>query len=159
MKIDLYQIYRCFHFTSFVYPIVLNVLKLWTESLDWEIRIFTCKEDQVDLSTDADVVGISVYTQTAPASYRICDGLRKKDKIVILGGPHFRGPATYEEAAPHCDVLVHSICEEQWKTLLGDIAEGKILPNQERTRYIVDEEKSFRYPNNPYSAGRKPVFW
>jgi len=154
MKIDLYQIYRRFHFTSFVYPIVLNVLKFWTESLDWEIRIFTCTEDQVNLSTDSDVVGISVYTQTARASYRVCDALRKKNKIVILGGPHFRGPATCEEAEPHCDVLVHSICEDQWETLLMDIAEGKILPGQDGTRYIVDEEKRFRYPDSFFESSR-----
>ena len=114
MKIDLYHIFRQFHFSNFAFPIILDVLKVWSGSVGWEPRVTICKEAKVNLSSDAEVIGISVYTQTAPAAYRISDKLRKKGKIVILGGPHFRSPATYEEASSHCDVVVSSICREQW---------------------------------------------
>jgi len=152
MKIELYYLYKHFHFTSFAYPVVLDVLKVWAESIGWEARVLICKGDKVNLSSDADVVGISVYTQTAPMAYRLSEKLRKKGKIVILGGPHFRGPTTYKEASSHCDVIVTSTNQEQWKNLLYKIAEGKILPTHQKTLYIVDEEKSFRYPDYFYES-------
>lgn len=152
MKIDLYHLHRYLHFTSFAYPIVLDVLKVWADSIGWEVRVSSCKEAKINLSSDAEVVGISVYTQTAPAAYRLGEKLRNQGKIVIFGGPHFRGPATYKEASYHCDVVVTSICEEQWKSLLNEIAEGKILPNRQKTLYIVDKENHFRYPNNFYET-------
>jgi radical SAM superfamily enzyme YgiQ (UPF0313 family) len=152
MKIELYYLYKHFHFTSFAYPLVLDVLKVWAESIGWEARVFICKEDKVNLSSDADVVGISVYTQTAPMAYRVSEKLRKKGKIVIFGGPHFRGPTTYQEASCHSDVIVSSTSEEQWKTLLDKIAKGKILPKHQKTLCIVDEERSFRYPDFFYES-------
>jgi radical SAM superfamily enzyme YgiQ (UPF0313 family) len=121
-------------------------------STDWQVRIAVCKESQVDLTTDADVVGFSVYTQTAPAVYRLSDQLRRQGKIVIFGGPHFRGPNTYAEAAPHCDVVVCSICETLWQSLLTDIAREKITPGRHRPLYLVDINNEFRYPNEFYET-------
>jgi radical SAM superfamily enzyme YgiQ (UPF0313 family) len=154
MKIDLYHLCRDFHFSSFVNPIILNALRLWAESIGWEARISVCKEGEVDLSTDADVVGFSVYTQTAPAAYRVSDKLREGGKIVLLGGPHFRGPATVREAVSHCHVIINSISEEQWKRLLNDIAEGRIHADPQKVRYIIDNKKHFRYPDNSYESAR-----
>ena len=138
MKIDLYHLYRNFHFSSFAYPIILNVLKSWAESVGCSVRISVCKESRVNLISDCDVVGFSVYTQTAPAVFRVSDELRNRGKIVILGGPHFRGSATTKEAALHCDVIVNSICEVQWKDLLNGIREGKIPGSRRKKIYIYD---------------------
>ena len=159
MKIDLYHLYHHLHFSNLAYPIVLDVLKVWAESIGWEVRVFVCKEAKADLSTDADVVGISVYTQTAPAAYRIAEQLRRRGKVVILGGPHFRGPATYKEALSRCVAVVNSICEEQWRALLNDIARGKISSNLEEPPFIVDTEKKFRYPSNFYEALRSKKWY
>jgi len=152
MKIELYHLYKHFHFSSFAYPVVLDVLKVWAESIGWQAQVLICGEDKVDLSTDADVVGISVYTHTAPMAYRLSDELRRTGKVVILGGPHFRGPATCEEGSSHCDVLVASTNEEQWKGLLSKIDRGAILPAHQKTLYIVDEARSFRYPDHFYES-------
>ena len=65
MKIDLYHLYRSFHFSKLAYPIALAVLKVWAESIGWQARVSICKESRVDLATDAAAVGISVYSQTA----------------------------------------------------------------------------------------------
>ena len=150
MKIDLYHINKHLHLTSFAYPIVLDALKTWAESIGWEARVFVCKESGVDLSSDADVVGISVYTVTAPAAFRLSQKLRRKGKVVILGGPHFRGQETYGEASVHCDVVVNSICENRWKNLLKSIENGEILSKKKRALYIVDNQREFRYPDNFY---------
>jgi radical SAM superfamily enzyme YgiQ (UPF0313 family) len=158
MKIELYHIFRHFHFTIFVYPIGLDALRLWAEACGWKAYVSVCRESKVKISLEADVVGISVYTQTAPAAYRLADKYRSKGKVVILGGPHFRGSATYNEAAPHCDVIVNSICEEQWKALLKDIVAGRISPGSQKPRCIIDTKGRFRYPDN-FHESTKSLKW
>ena len=150
MQIDLYHLYRRLDHNKLAHPIALDVLKKWAVSIDWEAQVRICRESEVDLSSNAQVVGISVYTQTALAAYRLGDKLRKKGKVVILGGPHFRVARTRVEAAAHCDILVHSICEQQWINILNNIAEGHIGPNHPETIFIADNENKFRYPNNYY---------
>jgi len=145
-RIDLYHLYRRFSLINLAYPIVLDALKMWAESVGWQVRVSVCKESAVDISSDANVVGFSVYTQTASATYRLAEKLRAAGKIVILGGPHFRGPETFAEAVPYCDILVSSICERQWKVLLSAISEGKIGPNRRRPLLVIDRERNFRYP-------------
>jgi radical SAM superfamily enzyme YgiQ (UPF0313 family) len=154
VKVDLYHLHRGLNFASVVYPIVIDVLKLWSESKGWEARGSICKASKVDLETNAEVVGISVYTQTAPAAYRVSAELRRRGKIVILGGPHFRGPSTLEEAAPYCDVIVSSTCEEQWRALLDAVTIETLLPNRDKPLYVVDDENRFRYPNNFHQSLR-----
>jgi len=152
MKIDLYHLYRHLDFTHLAFPIILNALRLWAAHTDWQFRVSVCKEQQVDLATDAEVVGFSVYTQTAPAVYRLSSQLRRRGKVVIFGGPHFRGPHTYAEAAPYCDVVVSSICKTQWLSLLTDIAREKIAPGRRRPLCVVDTNNEFRYPDEFYQA-------
>jgi len=98
MRIDFYHLQRGFNFHKFAYPIMLDVLGVWAEAAGWTPRIRICQESQVDLDTDADVVGFSVYTQTVPAIYRAADALRRRGKVVFFGGPHFRGSSTVAEA-------------------------------------------------------------
>jgi radical SAM superfamily enzyme YgiQ (UPF0313 family) len=152
MQIDLYHLFRSFHFSKMAYPIVLDVLKVWAESRGWRARVSICKESAVDLSTDADAVGISVYSQTAPAAYRVAAALRRRGKIVILGGPHFRGSSTHREAEPYCDAIVTSVCEEQWGALLDDITEGRLVANRPTPLHVVDVGERFRYPTNFYQS-------
>jgi radical SAM superfamily enzyme YgiQ (UPF0313 family) len=152
VKIDLYHLYRRLSLTNLAYPIVMDVLKMWAISVGWQTHVSVCKESQVDFNTDANVVGFSVYTQTAEANYRVAKSLRRRGKIVIFGGPHFRGPQTYLEAFPYCDIIVNSICESQWKNLLKGITEGTIGPNTQRPLLVIDKERRFRYPRKPFQA-------
>jgi len=152
MRVDLYHLYRGVHFSRVIYPIFLDVLKVWGRALGWETRLSVARESAVDLDTSAEVVGISVYTQTAPAAYRVSDELRPRGKIVVLGGPHFRGSSTLEEAAPHCDVIAPSICEEQWHDLLRDVASARLQPGREKPLLVSDRDNRFRYPRNFFQA-------
>jgi radical SAM superfamily enzyme YgiQ (UPF0313 family) len=108
------------------------------------------------------VVAFSVYTQTAPTAYRLSQKMREKEKIVIFGGPHFRG-ANYVEGLDHCDILVYSICKEQWINLLREIECGKITPAGSRLgracRFIKDTENKFRYPENFYETFKHLKFY
>ena len=152
MKIDLYHLYRGFHFSKLAYPIVLDVLRTWAEDRDWEARVSISSEQNVDCETDADVVGFSVYTQTAPAIYRVADRLRQRGKIVFFGGPHFRGSSTLDEAASHCDVIAGSICESQMRELLAMVESGRLGPNREKPLHIADTKQQFQYPTNFYQS-------
>jgi radical SAM superfamily enzyme YgiQ (UPF0313 family) len=152
MKIDLYHLYRDLHFSKLAYPIVFDVLKVWAESNGWEARGSICKESGVDLDTDADVVGISVYTQTAPAAYRVAERLRERGKVVLLGGPHFRGRSTHAEAARYGDVVAGSMCEQQMREILDAVAEGRLAANRRQPLYVADTQNRFRYPENFYQS-------
>jgi hypothetical protein len=107
MDIDLYHLYRSFHFSKMAYPIVLDVLKVWAESRGWRARVSICKPSAVDLDTDAAAGGISVYSQTAPAAYRVGAELRRR------GGSHLRQPARPPGPSrfPDRPVRCSTVCE------------------------------------------------
>jgi radical SAM superfamily enzyme YgiQ (UPF0313 family) len=66
--------------------------------------LFLRAQEILDRNIEADLVGISTITATAPASYAIADSLRKKGIPVVIGGPH----ASFlpEEALEHADYCV-----------------------------------------------------
>jgi radical SAM superfamily enzyme YgiQ (UPF0313 family) len=159
MKITLYHLYRRLDHNMLAYPIVLEVLRSWAESIGWKASVSICTESKVKIANSAEVVGISVYTQTAQAAYRLSDKLRRRGKIVILGGPHFRIPRTQSEAISHCDVLVHSICKEQWIEVLRAVEKGQIQAGNPGTVFIIDKDNSFRYPENFYGHNQSKKWY
>ncbi len=134
---------------------MLAVLKAWTDPIGHETRVMTCGEDDVDLDTNADIVAFSVYTFMAPAAYRLSDILRKKGKVVILGGPHFNGMQTMEEGAAHASVVARSIHRGQWEKILHDVECGKISPYNSQPIIVHDAEHSFRFPDNLHEVYRE----
>ncbi len=159
MKLEICHLYRHFDYANWAHPIIIDVLKMWAEAIGWEVRVSVCREADVPLSGDADVVAFSVYTQTAPAAYRLGKALRNRGKIVVFGGPHFRGPF-YREGLRHCDVVVDSISEAQWKGLLDDIEQDRIEPNSGNDAlYIKETDKLFRYPENHLVAHTQESWW
>ena len=151
MRIDIYHLFNNFDNVNFIPPVIIDILRIWSEKKGWNVRTGVAREKSVNLNTDADVVAFSVYTQTAHAAYRLSAKLREKGKIVILGGPHFRGP-NCEEGLDRCDVLVNTICEDQWAQALEDIERGRLEPNSSRATYINDAERRFRTPRGLYAA-------
>lgn len=151
MKIDLYLLDRFVKVQNLVSYPMIDILKVWTKSLGYEIRYKRTNEAGVDLDTDAEVVAFRAYTHMAPAAYRLGDALKQKGKIVIFGGPHFHSKRTIDEAKPHCNIVVESICFEQWQALLEKIKKREILPDC-RTIHIIDNENRFHFPDNLYEA-------
>jgi len=151
MKIDIYHVYLRFQVNNMVYPIAPKILQHWSESHGWETRTMECVESKVDYSTDADVIAFSIYTQTAKSSYRIAEKFRKMGKIVIFGGPHFRG-GVYKEALDKCDLVATSVSEEQWISILDRIASGEIASGSKRAIYQEDSKNEFRFPDDMYKT-------
>ena len=74
---------------------------------------------------DADLVGISTVTSTAPAAYRIADDLRAMGVKVFMGGPH----VTFmpDEALEHCDWVFRGEADE-WITQAVAAIDGRFDP-------------------------------
>ncbi|MFH1013695.1 MAG: radical SAM protein [Thermoplasmatota archaeon] len=96
--------------------------------------------DVLDFETDADLIGITTYTMTAPRVYEIADEFRRRGKKVILGGYHVTALPT--EAKQHADSVVLSWAEGTWPQLLDDAEKGQLKP--------------FYGPNDDYSLNNIP---
>ncbi len=73
---------------------------------------------------EGDLVGLSVWTATAPWAYRFADGCRALGKRVVLGGIH--ATALPDEAARHADAVVVGEAESVWGSVLRDAAAGRL---------------------------------
>jgi len=106
-------------------PLTLTTLAaLVPEDLPAEVTIQDEGVGPLDLDFEADLVGISAITGTAPRAYNIADQLRAKGHTVVLGGVH---PTLLpEEAARHADAIVTGYAEESWPRLLRDFAVGRL---------------------------------
>lgn len=77
---------------------------------------------------DADLVGISAITGTAPRAYELADRFRARGVPVVLGGVH---PTLLpDEAARHADAVVVGYAEDTFPQLLRDFQAGDM-----RSRY------------------------
>src|SRR5947209_7056747 len=106
-------------------PLTLTTLAaLVPEELGAEVAIQDEGVQPLDLEFDADLVGITAITGTAPRAYRIADELRAKGHTVVLGGVH--ATLLPEEAARHADAVVTGYAEKSWPDLLRDYAQGRL---------------------------------
>ena len=78
---------------------------------------------------DADLVGISTVTSTAPRAYWLADELRAKGVKVFMGGPH----VTFlpDEALEHCDWVYRGEADE-WITQAVAAIDGRLDPAEVR---------------------------
>lgn len=92
--------------------------------LGWEVRVYVEDIAPIDYqeAVNADVVGISTITTTAPRAYAIADALREQGVSVAMGGPHVTFMA--EEALRHCDFVVRGEGELAFPALLGFYRQG-----------------------------------
>jgi len=124
-------------------PLTLTTLaSLVPPEIPSDIRIVDEGVGEIDLDRiDADIVGISAITGTAPRSYEMSAQLRKRGIPVVLGGVH---PTLMpEEAMQHADAVVVGYAEESWPSLLRDFVDGKM-----QARY--DQSPTLRLTNLPF---------
>jgi radical SAM superfamily enzyme YgiQ (UPF0313 family) len=95
-----------------------------------EVRLIDEAVEDVDLNLDADLVGFSVMTATAPRAYQLADHFRSRGIPVVLGGVH---PSSLpEEALQHGDAVVIGEGESHWASVVKDAAARslkRIYPN------------------------------
>jgi radical SAM superfamily enzyme YgiQ (UPF0313 family) len=108
-------------------PLTLTTLAALVPSdLHAEIQLIDEGVQQIPNEIEADIVGITAITGTAPRAYEIADRLRKHKIPVVLGGVH---PTLMpEEAAEHADAVVVGYAEETWPQLLRDFQNSRMQP-------------------------------
>lgn len=109
-------------------PLTLTTLaSLVPPEIPAEVNIIDEGVDEIDPDRiDADLVGISAITGTAPRAYEIAARLRQREIPVVLGGVH---PTLMpEEAMRHADSVVAGYAEESWPQLLRDFVAGRMAP-------------------------------
>ncbi len=85
---------------------------------------------------EGDLVGLSVWTATAPWAYRFADACRAAGKRVVLGGIH--ASALPDEAARHADAVVVGEAESCWGEVLRDARAGRLAPRYDGVQLPLD---------------------
>lgn len=75
---------------------------------------------------DADLVGVSSMTGTAPRAYAIADAFRAMGKPVIMGGVH--ASMLPQEAKAHADCVITGYAEQTFPQALRDWVAGQLQP-------------------------------
>jgi radical SAM superfamily enzyme YgiQ (UPF0313 family) len=117
-------------------PLTLTTLaSLVPPAFEADLTLIDEGIQDVDLDLDADLVGITVITGTAPRSYEIADRFRQRGVPVVLGGPHVT--LVPDDAQPHADSVVVGYAEDTWPALLYDRRAGRLQP-----RYVQSPDLS-----------------
>jgi radical SAM superfamily enzyme YgiQ (UPF0313 family) len=112
-------------------PLTLTTLAALVPShLDARVEIYDEGIEDVDLDLDADLVGMTVITGTAPRTYELADHFCRRNIPVVLGGPHVT--LMPEEAQQHADAIVTGYAEGTWPQLLTDFASEQMQPRYDQ---------------------------
>ena len=106
-------------------PLTLTTLaSLIPQDLDAEVTLIDEGIADIALDVDADLIGISAITGTAPRAYELADHFRDRGTPVVLGGVH---PTLMpEEASDHADSVVVGYADRTWPQLLQDFVSGRM---------------------------------
>ncbi len=105
-------------------PLTLTTLaSLIPREIPADVALLDEGVDEIDPGAiDADLVGITVITGTAPRAYELAREFRQRNIPVVLGGVH--PTLVPEEAVGHADSVVVGYAEESWPQLLRDFVAG-----------------------------------
>lgn len=107
---------------GWVPPVALGILASLTPK-DWEVEIVD--ENFAPLKhTEADLVGITAMTSTAPRAYEIARRYREQGVATVIGGVH--AAMLPEEARQHVDTVVIGEAEGVWPQVIADFEAGKL---------------------------------
>jgi len=110
----------------FGYPIITLPHIAAITPKKYDVSIVNENYEDLDFNTDADLIGITCYTMTAPRVYEIADEFRRRGKKVVLGGYH--PTAMPEEAKQHADSVILGEAELTWPEMLHDAEQGRLKP-------------------------------
>lgn len=104
-------------------PLTLTTLAaLVPEDVDADVVIYDETAGKIPLEIDAELIGITCITGTAPRCYAYADYFRKKGKTVFLGGVH---PSMLpNEAVQHADVVFTGFSEQTFPQFIHDYING-----------------------------------
>ena len=104
-------------------PLTLTTLAaLIPAELEAEIQLIDEGIQDIPHGLDADLIGMTVITGTAPRAYELSKHFRQQGIPVVLGGPHVT--LMPEEAMRHADAVCVGYAEASWPQLLRDFGRG-----------------------------------
>lgn len=98
----------------------------------WQVTHIDEQAQAIDWNADADVVGITFHTPSAPHAYELAKHFRARGKCVVMGGPHVT--LLPEEARQHADVIFVGEAEGLWEEFLNRFETRDYLSVYEQTR-------------------------
>ena len=108
-------------------PLTLTTLAaLIPRELDAEVALFDEGIQEVPEDLQADLVGLTVITGTAPRAYELSRKFRSRGMATVLGGPHVT--LIPDDAQPNADAIVVGYAEDTWPELLRDFVAGEMRP-------------------------------
>lgn len=106
-------------------PLTLTTLAaLIPPQMNAEVTLVDEGIQEVPESLDADLVGLTVITGTAPRAYDLARHFRSRGIAAVLGGPHVT--LVPDDAQPHADSIIVGYAEDTWPQLLRDFAAGRM---------------------------------
>ncbi|MHA6264884.1 B12-binding domain-containing radical SAM protein [Arenibacterium sp. CAU 1754] len=112
-------------------PLTLTTLTaLAPPEMDIEFTLIDEGIEDIPDTLQADLIGMTVITGTAPRAYELSARFRAAGIPVILGGPHVT--LVPEEAAQNADAIVTGYAEQTWPQLLRDVAAGQMKPRYDQ---------------------------
>jgi radical SAM superfamily enzyme YgiQ (UPF0313 family) len=93
---------------------------------DWQVTIVDEKVETLDMTLDADLVGISAMTTTVQRGYELAAHFRSRGAKVVMGGMHVS--CLPEEALKHCDSVVVGEAEGLWPGFIQDFEQNQLKP-------------------------------
>lgn len=116
-------------------PLTLTTLAaLVPPELNAEVVLMDEGIDDIDPTVDADLVGISAITGTAPRSYELAKQFRDRGAVVVMGGVH--ATLMPDEVMQHADATVVGYAEETWPELLRDFAAGRMKRRYDQSPHL-----------------------
>jgi len=89
---------------------------------EWTVQHIDEEVSQVEITSVADLVGITFHTPSALHAYDLAAQFRNRGVCVVLGGPHVT--LMPDEAQDHADVIFVGEAELNWPQFLKDFAAG-----------------------------------
>ncbi len=120
-------------------PPILEYLGALTlrEQADTDLQLVDANQTALEpQDVRGDLVGVSVWTATAPWAYRFADRCRALGKRVVLGGIH--ATALPDEAQRHADAVVVGEAESVWGDVLRDARRGALRPRYDGVQLPLD---------------------
>ena len=103
-------------------PVALGILAALTPQ-DWQVKIIDENFTPFQYA-DADLVGLTALTSTAPRAYEIAARYRESGVPTVMGGVH--ATMLPEEAGQYVDSVVIGEAEGVWPRVIGDFESGKL---------------------------------
>jgi radical SAM superfamily enzyme YgiQ (UPF0313 family) len=108
---------------AYIPPLSLAIIDRLTPKKH-DVKIINDFVEEIDLTADFDLVGITALTAQAPRAYEIADAFRSRGKKVILGGVH---PSLMpDEAGQHADSIVIGEVEDLWEEIIVDCENNRL---------------------------------